>query len=53
MTPDLWTADDQMPSCAPCLDGNHPACADLIWDAKYGLYACGCGNAVHEDGDAS
>lgn len=50
--PDLWTAEDAMPSCTPCLDGNHAACRDLMWDERYGLHACGCGNVAHEDGAA-
>jgi len=45
---ELWMGDDQMPSCNPCLDGQHDKCLDLIFNDKYGTFACGCGNAVHE-----
>ena len=44
MADELWEGDDQMPSCGPCLDGNHAACRDLIETPPYGVHACGCTN---------
>lgn len=45
---DLWE-EDQMPSCEPCMDGKHKKCLDLLFSDKYGIFACGCDNKMHED----
>ncbi len=46
---DLWLGDDPMPSCGPCMDGNHTACPDLMTTPPYGIHACGCGNPMHKE----
>lgn len=44
----LWEDDEQMPSCEACMDGEHNDCADLLFSDKYGLFACGCTNQMHQ-----
>ena len=49
MADHLWLDDDPMPSCDPCMDGQHDECPDLITTAPYGVHACGCTNHAHPE----
>jgi hypothetical protein len=46
---ELWDSDDPMPSCEPCMNGEHDECLDLLFSEKYGMYACGCTNEYHNE----